>query len=72
VWYDGDDEMYFRGGWSHFAEDHDLHQGFSWSSITIVVHWSLMWRSMMLLSARRSMRQKYTFIRCSLDVIFPF
>jgi hypothetical protein len=20
--------MYFRGGWSHFAEDHDLHQGF--------------------------------------------
>jgi hypothetical protein len=28
VWYDGDGEMYFRGGWSHFAEDHDLHQGF--------------------------------------------
>jgi hypothetical protein len=20
--------MYFRGGWSQFAEDHDLHQGF--------------------------------------------
>jgi hypothetical protein len=28
VWYDGDDKMYFRGGWSHFAEDHNLHQGF--------------------------------------------
>jgi hypothetical protein len=20
--------MYFKGGWSQFAEDHDLHQGF--------------------------------------------
>jgi hypothetical protein len=28
VWYDGDGEMYFKGGWPHFAEDHDLHQGF--------------------------------------------
>jgi hypothetical protein len=28
VWYDGCGEMYFRGGWSQFAEDHDLHQGF--------------------------------------------
>jgi hypothetical protein len=28
VWYDGNSEMYFRGGWSQFAEDHDLHQGF--------------------------------------------
>jgi hypothetical protein len=28
VWYDGDGKMYFRGGWSQFAEDHDLHQGF--------------------------------------------
>jgi hypothetical protein len=28
VWYDGADEMYFKGGWSQFAEDHDLHQGF--------------------------------------------
>jgi hypothetical protein len=28
VWYDEDGEMYFRGGWSHFTEDHDLHQGF--------------------------------------------
>jgi hypothetical protein len=27
-WYDGDGEMYFKGGWSQFAEDHDLHQGF--------------------------------------------
>jgi hypothetical protein len=28
VWYDGDGKMYFKGGWSQFAEDHDLHQGF--------------------------------------------
>jgi hypothetical protein len=28
VWYDGDGEMYFKGGWSQLAEDHDLHQGF--------------------------------------------
>jgi hypothetical protein len=28
VWYDGAGEQYFKGGWSQFAEDHDLHQGF--------------------------------------------
>jgi hypothetical protein len=28
VWYNGADEMYFKGGWSQFAEAHDLHQGF--------------------------------------------
>jgi hypothetical protein len=28
VWYDGDGKMYFKGSWPHFAEDHDLHQGF--------------------------------------------
>jgi hypothetical protein len=28
VWYDGAGEMYFKGGCSQFAEDHDLHQGF--------------------------------------------
>jgi hypothetical protein len=28
VWYDGAGEMYFKGGWSQFAEDHDLQQGF--------------------------------------------
>jgi hypothetical protein len=28
VWYDGNGEQYFRGGWSQFAEDHDIHQGF--------------------------------------------
>jgi hypothetical protein len=28
VWYDGDGEMYFKGSCSHFAEGHDLHQGF--------------------------------------------
>jgi hypothetical protein len=28
VWYDGDGEIYFKGSWPQFAEDHDLHQGF--------------------------------------------
>jgi hypothetical protein len=28
VWYNGAGEQYFKGGWSQFAEDHDLHQGF--------------------------------------------
>jgi hypothetical protein len=28
VWYDGAGEQYFKGGWSQFAEDHDLHQCF--------------------------------------------
>jgi hypothetical protein len=28
VWYDGAGEMYFKGGWLQFLEDHDLHQGF--------------------------------------------
>jgi hypothetical protein len=28
VYYNERDEMYFRGDWPQFAEDHDLHQGF--------------------------------------------
>jgi hypothetical protein len=28
VWYDGNGEQYFKGGWSQLAEDHDIHQGF--------------------------------------------
>jgi hypothetical protein len=28
VYYNGQGEMYFRGGWPQFAEDHELHQGF--------------------------------------------
>jgi hypothetical protein len=28
VYYDGRGEMFFRGGWPQFAEDHDVHQGF--------------------------------------------
>jgi hypothetical protein len=28
VWYDNADEQFFKGSWSRFAEDHDLHQGF--------------------------------------------
>jgi hypothetical protein len=28
LYYDGHGEMYFRGGWPQFAEDHKLHQGF--------------------------------------------
>jgi hypothetical protein len=28
VWYDGAGEQFFKGGWSRFSEDHDLHQRF--------------------------------------------
>jgi hypothetical protein len=28
VWHNGAGEMYFKGGWSQFAEDNDLHEGF--------------------------------------------
>jgi hypothetical protein len=42
VWYDRDGEMYFRGGWSKFAEDHDLHQGFFMIFTTMSVRQSLM------------------------------
>jgi hypothetical protein len=28
VYYDGRGEMYFRGRWPSFAEDHELYQGF--------------------------------------------
>jgi hypothetical protein len=28
VCYDGRGEIYFRGDWPQFAEDHQLHQGF--------------------------------------------
>jgi hypothetical protein len=28
VWYDGAGEQFFKGEWSRFVEDHDLHQGF--------------------------------------------
>jgi hypothetical protein len=28
VWHDDAGEQFFKGGWSRFAEDHDLHQGF--------------------------------------------
>jgi hypothetical protein len=28
VWYDGTGDQFFKGGWSRFAEDHELHQGF--------------------------------------------
>jgi hypothetical protein len=27
VYYDGDGDMFFKGGWPRFAEDYDLHQG---------------------------------------------
>jgi hypothetical protein len=27
VYYDGNGEMFFRGGWPRFAEDYDLHEG---------------------------------------------
>jgi hypothetical protein len=28
VWYDDAGKQYFKGSWSQFVEDHDLHQGF--------------------------------------------
>jgi hypothetical protein len=27
VYYDGDREMFFKGGWTRLTEDYDLHQG---------------------------------------------
>jgi hypothetical protein len=27
VYYDGNGDAFFRGGWDRFAEDHDIHQG---------------------------------------------
>jgi hypothetical protein len=27
VYYDGNGDAFFRGGWDHFAEDHEIHQG---------------------------------------------
>jgi hypothetical protein len=27
VYYDGEGDMFFKGGWPRFAEEHDLHQG---------------------------------------------
>jgi hypothetical protein len=27
VYYDGEGNVSFKGGWPRFAEDHDLHQG---------------------------------------------
>jgi hypothetical protein len=48
----------------------------SWSSTTTMVRWSLMWRSTMVLSARRSTKLKCTFSRYSFYVIscsgYPF
>jgi hypothetical protein len=38
VYYDGDGEMFFMGGWPHFAEDYDLHQGwFCCSTINVAL-----------------------------------
>jgi hypothetical protein len=34
VWYDGDGKQYFKGGWSQFAEDHDI-KASSWPSTSI-------------------------------------
>jgi hypothetical protein len=27
VYYDGNGDAFFRGGWDRFAKDHDIHQG---------------------------------------------
>jgi hypothetical protein len=74
VWYDGDGEMYFKGGWSQFAEDHDLHQGFFMS---FDYHCGTSkFDVKTALSARRSTRLKSTFSRYFFYVIscsvYPF
>jgi hypothetical protein len=53
--------MYFKGGWSQYAEDHDLHQGFF---MIFDYH----------VSARRSTKLKCTFSRHFFYVIscYPF
>jgi hypothetical protein len=42
MYYDGDGETFFKGGWPCFAEEYDLHQGGFCCSITTVEHQSLM------------------------------
>jgi hypothetical protein len=72
VWYDGAGEQFFKGGWSQFVEDHDLHQGFSWPLISMLAHRSSMWESTMAPSARRSMKPKCSFTSFLLYVIQLF
>jgi hypothetical protein len=63
VWYDGDGEQYLKGGWSQFAEDHDIYQGFF---MTFDFHVGTSKFDVKIYdgtSARRSMRLKSTFIR---------
>jgi hypothetical protein len=41
VWYDGAGDQFFKGGWSRFKEDHDLHQGFFMTLISMLARQSL-------------------------------
>jgi hypothetical protein len=63
VYYDGDGEMFFKGGWPRFAEDYDLHQG--WFLLLNYHHGTAKFdvNSLMRLSVRRNMKQKYIFTR---------
>jgi hypothetical protein len=63
VWYDGTGKQFFKGGWSRFAEDHDLHQG---SFITFDYHVGTSKFDVRITtapSARRSMKPKHSFTR---------
>jgi hypothetical protein len=66
VYYDGQGEMYFRGGWPQFAEDHELHQGFfmlfdNHSKFDVKIYDGT--------QCRGSMKRKFTLNRCFLDVV---
>jgi hypothetical protein len=71
VYYDGRGEMYFRGGWPQFAEDHDLHQGFF---MLFDYHYGTSKFDVKIYdcTARKSTRLKCTFSRFSFDVILGF
>jgi hypothetical protein len=59
VYYDDNGDLFFRGGWPHFAEDDDLHQGFF---LVFNYHCGMSkfdMKSSMGRSARRSMKLKF-------------
>jgi hypothetical protein len=70
VWYDGAGEQYFKGGWSQFTEDHDLHQGFF---MTFEFHIGTLKFDVRIYdgTARRSMKPKCIFTSFSLCNLFP-
>jgi hypothetical protein len=53
VYYDGNGDAFFRGGWDRFVEDHDIHQGWILMLTIIAGLLSSTSRSMMAPNARR-------------------